>query len=300
MATNLEGVTKRTDMFYIPVSEILVDWNENGRSTKPKADELTDLKESIRKHGQQNPVVIRKVKEDKGKYRAVLVSGYNRAEAVRLLNEEGVDVPLLCTVQNVNEYEGFLLNIEENLRRRNLSPYDIAIQIRKLKDTFGKTNEEIAEIYNRPSRWVNEHYRLLGLDQKTLNGVHDGRITLRAALELVALPEDQRKVVAKELDEEPVVVKADTPEGGESIVYTEDQAKKTEDLVKRKNRNGKVGRDEVVKAARKAGLKRARGLKDLKEVLEAVGTSSKVGQEILAYLAGDSDEEALIKVLKGK
>lgn len=298
MAINFTGMAGRDNIYKIPAGEIRVDWEDNGRLAKPTGKELEELKQSIREHGQQQPVVVRKAKEEGGQ-RAVLVSGYHRVEAIRQINEEdGTDIPVRCTVQDVNELGAFLLNIEENLRRKNLSPVDVATQIRKLENNFGKTPEEIAKIYNRPSRWVAEHKRILALDHKTLTAVHDGKVTLRAALELVAMPEEERKAVAEEVlkPEAPEVVAAQAHERGAVAMGADKQTDKEN---KAANRKGKIGRDEVVKAARRVtGAKRSRSMKDLKECLEVVGSGSKIGQTILAYLSGDADEKELIKELK--
>lgn len=304
MAINFTGMAGRDNIYKIPTTEIRVDWEDNGRLSKPTAKELEELKNSIREHGQQQPVVIRKAKEADGQ-RAVLVAGYHRYEAVRQINEEdGTDIPIRCTVQDVNELGAFLLNIEENLRRRNLSPVDIASQIRKLETAFGKSPEEIAKVYGRPARWVSEHKRILALDQKTLTAVHDGKITLRAALELVAMPEDDRKAVAEEIlnpviDSAPSLEEAAAENQGKAMQAVAAGKTPTGPKDKAANRKGKIGRDEVVKAARKVtGAKRSRSMKDLKECLQVVGNGSKVGQTILAYLAGDVDEKELIKELK--
>jgi len=77
--------------------------------------DLTQLTESIRKHGLMNPIVVNTKNE--------LVAGERRLESVKRLGWQTVPAHV---VNDINELEKIEMELDENIHRRNLSADELA------------------------------------------------------------------------------------------------------------------------------------------------------------------------------
>ncbi len=77
--------------------------------------DLTQLTESIRKHGLINPIVVNTKNE--------LVAGERRLESVKRLGWQTVPAHV---VNDINELEKIEIELDENIHRRNLSADELA------------------------------------------------------------------------------------------------------------------------------------------------------------------------------
>jgi ParB family chromosome partitioning protein len=76
--------------------------------------DLNPLRESLRKHGLLNPIVITDKKE--------LIAGHRRLEAARSLGWESVPVHIL---EHPSQLKRLEIEIEENIHRRNLNTEEL-------------------------------------------------------------------------------------------------------------------------------------------------------------------------------
>ena len=143
------------DVYEIPVSDIYYDTEFNCRgSFTPQS--VHDLSQSIEQSGLQFPLVVQPYEKDGCKYR--LLAGHRRFRAVTVfLKWETVPATIR---QDLTEYESRVLNLTENLERKDLNILEEAKAIQNLYPN-GESLRVIAHDLKRPTRWVHIRLRLL-------------------------------------------------------------------------------------------------------------------------------------------
>ncbi len=143
--------------------------------------ELDELAASIRSHGVLQPVILRphpdgidyEIVAGERRWRAAQLAGLHELPAmVRLLDD-----PAAAAVALV-----------ENLQRSDLDPVEEALALRKLVDTYGKTQEEVAAAIGKSRSHVANALRLLRLPAGVLEALATGLISAGHARPLIGLP----------------------------------------------------------------------------------------------------------------
>lgn len=97
------------------------------------------LAESIRDHGLEQPIVVRPTPtSETGAY--ALVAGCHRLAAVRLLGQTEIE----AVVRDLSDDEARLVEIDENLMRRELDPLDRAVFLAERKIVYERMYPESA------------------------------------------------------------------------------------------------------------------------------------------------------------
>ena len=117
--------------------------------------EIEALAESIEKHGQIQPIVVRPIKG--GKYE--LVSGWRRLQAAGMLGSAEIE----SVVKECSDEEALALALEENLERRNEHPFDTARKIAYWHRVKKSSISSIAEKMGRSASWVKKMLSIDGL-----------------------------------------------------------------------------------------------------------------------------------------
>lgn len=127
---------------------ILIDRINDDDRLRPVDDAwVTALAESIRDHGLEQPIVVRPTPlSDDGAY--ALVAGCHRLAAFRLLGRE--EIPAIVRELTVDEAR--LVEIDENLMRRELDPLDRAVFLAERKAVWERMYPETAHGGDRKSR----------------------------------------------------------------------------------------------------------------------------------------------------
>ncbi len=197
MAVALPKGAKRTDLLHLDADTVVVKDDLRGRAYQPTDEAVQKLAVSIFQQGQIQPVEVRRVGNQ-----YLVNAGFTRTAAVRLLNHGFVygDVEyhdpalkLQCVPSAHNDEEAFERNVVENAIRNNTSPIDDAINQRKLRDKYGKSDKEIAELYGIDAARVSRLKKLLQLSEEHRRMVHFGELTFGAALDLLDSPEEERE-----------------------------------------------------------------------------------------------------------
>jgi len=176
---------------------IIVNPAENGRYEDPDIEWLVA---DIRARGQETPVTVR---NDGGK--PVLVFGYQRVRAIKILNERYPADPrrkVICVFKQLNPEEAFIANISENRMRNEVTPIDDAHNIKRLLNVYGYSDDKVIAAFfpgdltgkarEDARRWVRERMALIGLSPVAEQAVRDGRVKLHAAIQLNKLPEAEQ------------------------------------------------------------------------------------------------------------
>ena len=123
-------------------------------------EEIEMLAQSVEKHGLLQPLLVRR-KGDKFE----LIAGERRLRALKKLGKETAPAIVL----EVSDTEAMALAIVENIQRKDLSLWEMAISIKKLKDTTGMTLDEIASILGKSKSHISNILRIFKLPSEILD-----------------------------------------------------------------------------------------------------------------------------------
>ncbi len=139
---------------------------------------LNELAESITKHGLIQPIVVRPTAN--GTYK--IIAGERRWRACRTA---GLDVvPVI--IKEVDDRALMELALIENLQREDLNAVEEALGYRSLIETYGLTQEQVAEQMGKSRVAVTNTLRLLNLKDNELELLRAGAITAGHARALLS------------------------------------------------------------------------------------------------------------------
>jgi len=167
----------------LPVDEV----KSNPRQPRKHFDEekIKALSTSILHDGLLQPIVVRK----RGEHYE-LIMGERRLQAARLA---GVPtVPAL--VRAAQDVDSLRLALVENLQRENLNPIEVAEAYRALINTFGLSQNALADLVGKDRSSVANTIRLLGLPAKIRSLIADDKIREGHARALLALHTEAEQI----------------------------------------------------------------------------------------------------------
>lgn len=162
-----ENATDEKGVVTLRLTEI--EPNRNQPRMNFDEDALAELADSIEKHGLIQPIVVRPTSS--GVYQ--IVAGERRWRACRMAGLSEVPV-VIKELDDQNYYEIALI---ENLQREDLNAVEEAQGYRTLIDSYGLTQEQVAESVGKSRSAVTNALRLLNLDQNSLTALENGEIT---------------------------------------------------------------------------------------------------------------------------
>ena len=130
---------------------------------------LAQLSESIARHGVLQPLIVRPLPG--GSYQ--IVAGERRWRASRMAGLQTVPV----IVRELSDRETAELALIENLQREDLSPVEEGEGYVTLMETYGMTQEQVAERVGKSRPAVANAVRLLSLPPEILELLKEGSIT---------------------------------------------------------------------------------------------------------------------------
>ena len=213
----------------------LLQPNRDQPRTYVDEDRLDELSRSIKVSGVIQPILVRPSSD--GNYE--IVAGERRWRAAQRAGLMRVPV----VVRDVPDEKRLELALVENIQRENLNPIEEARGYRRLSDTFGMTQEQIAEAVGKDRATVANYQRLLSLPAEVQAEVGTGTLTMGHARALAGLAEQalQRRVArdirARDLsvrETEALVKKLVTPAAGkEPEPVTDVHTREAEELLRR-------------------------------------------------------------------
>lgn len=193
----------------------LLEEDAQNARTEFNDDTIEELCQSIISQGVVSPISVRKHPIDKDKY--VINHGHRR---VRAAKKAGLTKIPAFLDDNINTIGKFL----ENIQREDLSPMDIAKQLKTFTDE-GLTNKDIALSLGKSDSWVSRHLGLLDAPEVIQEALDDGRLTsVEAARTLVSLSEEHESAVEDLLSTTQTVTQKQVREFARGIQQTADDA----------------------------------------------------------------------------
>lgn len=165
-------------------------------------DQLTELADSIKKHGIMQPIVVRRL----GDHAAVpfeIIAGERRWRAAQLA---GLDhIPAL--VRDIPDELAIALALIENIQREDLNPMEQAVALQRFHDEFGMSHQEIADTVGKARATVSNLLRLMSLHDDVKTMLDHGDLDMGHARALLALKSQQQLNVAKTIVEKVLSVR---------------------------------------------------------------------------------------------
>ena len=173
-------------VFSLPVAQIVP--NRAQPRTRFEEDALAELAESIRRYGVLQPLTVRR--RSGGGFE--LVAGERRLRAARMAGLR--EVP--CLVAAVSDEDSSLLALIENIQRRDLNYMEEAAAIRRLIETYGLSQEKVAEKLGKSQSAVANKLRLLKLSSACAEALLEAGLTERHARALLRVEGDGARMAA--------------------------------------------------------------------------------------------------------
>lgn len=167
-----------------------IDINE----IEPKADQprkdfdeeaLSELAQSIEKHGLLQPIVVRP--RVSGRYE--IIAGERRWRACRMAGL--TQIP--AVIKEMDEQTAAEAALIENLQREDLNAYEEALGYATLIEKFSLTQETAAERVGKSRTAVTNALRLLKLPAEMLTALREGKITAGHARALLSAEGDKQQ-----------------------------------------------------------------------------------------------------------
>ena len=153
---------------------------------QPRVDfdekELSELSDSIKKHGVLQPLLVRPVKDG-----YEIIAGERRYQAAKKAGLK--EVPVL--VREADDAESFRLALVENLQRSDLNPIEEAQGYKTLMDKEKLSQTRIAEEVSKSRAYVANAVRLLDLPDEVQDMLSQGLLTAGHARAILAVADDE-------------------------------------------------------------------------------------------------------------
>jgi ParB family chromosome partitioning protein len=163
------------------------------------ADGLEELALSIKEHGVVQPVVVRKIEEDKYQ----LVAGERRWRACKIAGLETIP----AIIKGYSEQETTEIALIENIQREDLNPLEEAAAYKVLIEEFGLTQEELSNKVGKSRPYIANSLRLLNLPEQIKEMVANGSISAGHGRALLSLPEAGQLRLAEKIQKEGLTVR---------------------------------------------------------------------------------------------
>ena len=242
-------------------------------------DKLSELADSIKENGVIQPILARPL--ENGGYQ--IVAGERRWRASRLAGL--TEVPVY--IKELDDKQTMQMALIENIQRQDLSPVEEARAYKKLMDSYGMTQQQVAQAVGKSRPSVANSLRLLEMDESVRDMVDRGDISFGHAKLLLGIDKSMQADFAK------MIVKE-----GYTVRQLEAAIEEAEREYARQN-------DAEKKALRKRSVKKERPF--LKEFEMAVNANSQVkvkaksessgGVKVELKLPKETDAEKLLSKL---
>jgi len=163
----------------VPIQKITS--GEHALRVNADDEEIAALGESILRVGLLNPLSVVKVGDN-----YLVIAGHRRLEACRRVGLETVP----CIAYSGGTAKVKEISFAENMFRADLSAVEIAAGIADLYKSEIMGVKEIAGALHRSEAWVDGQISMLSWPDKILEAIHDRRISVAAARNLVAVGDD--------------------------------------------------------------------------------------------------------------
>ncbi len=142
-----------------------------------KKEELDELANSIKKYGVLQPILVRKLNNNKYQ----IIAGERRYRASKIAGLKTIP----AIIKDFNDEESFNLSIIENIQRENLNAVEEAYAYKTLMENYNYTHQNIADKVGKSRSHITNIIRLLNLPDVVLSHLINGNIEMGHARALI-------------------------------------------------------------------------------------------------------------------
>ncbi len=161
---------------------------------------LQELADSIKAQGIVQPVVVRRIDDEKYE----IVAGERRWRAAQLAGLQ--DVPVV--IREIGDRQAMAIALIENIQREDLNPLEEADALKRLLDEFAMTHQQIADAVGKSRTTVTNLLRLIDLQPEVKKLLISGALEMGHAKVLLALEGDRQVAAAKKIAASGMTVRA--------------------------------------------------------------------------------------------
>ncbi|GAA0860259.1 ParB/RepB/Spo0J family partition protein [Aliiglaciecola litoralis] len=177
----------KSELQKLPIEFLQTGKYQPRKDMSPEA--LDDLASSIRSQGIIQPIVVRKVGEDKYE----IIAGERRWRASQLAHLDVVP----CIIKDVPDEAAVAIALIENIQREDLNAMEEAQALDRLMTEFELTHQEVAEAVGKSRTTVTNLLRLNNLNEDVKLLLEHGDIEMGHARALLSLQGDTQTEAAQ-------------------------------------------------------------------------------------------------------
>jgi ParB family chromosome partitioning protein len=189
---------KSQDVQTLPVEFLQRGKYQPRRDMDP--EKLRELSDSIAAQGIIQPIIVRKIGDDKYE----IIAGERRWRAAQLA--ELRDVPVV--VKDIDDRAVMAIALIENIQREDLSALEEAEALRRLQDEFELTHQQIASAVGKSRTTVTNLLRLLELAPEVKTMLGKGLLEMGHARALLGVDEAVQLEIANKAVKQGLTVRA--------------------------------------------------------------------------------------------
>ncbi|MDD4913821.1 MAG: ParB/RepB/Spo0J family partition protein [Methylococcales bacterium] len=163
-------------------------------------EKLKELSDSIAAQGIIQPIIVRRVHDDKYE----IIAGERRWRAAQLAGLP--DVPVV--VRDIDDRAVMAVALIENIQREDLSALEESEALRRLQDEFELTHQQIATAVGKSRTTVTNLLRLLELAPEVKNMLGKGLLEMGHARALLGVDETRQTEIAARAVKQGLTVRA--------------------------------------------------------------------------------------------
>ncbi len=145
---------------------------------------LEELAESIKEYGLIQPIIVTK----KDGYYAI-IAGERRWRASKLAGLE--EIPAI--IREDDERKNNEIALIENIQREDLNPFEKALGIKNLMQSYGLTQEEVSKKLGKSRSSIANTVRVLNLEPRVLEFAKQGKLTEGHCKALLAITDPEKQ-----------------------------------------------------------------------------------------------------------
>ncbi len=179
-----EAISNVEEVVQVPIEKIVP--NRYQPRTVFDDSKIEELARTIHTHGVIQPIVIRKMEDDKYE----IIAGERRFRAMTKLQWK--EVPAI--VRNLSDKETASIALIENLQREELTAIEEAVAYQKLLKLHDLTQEALAQRLGKGQSTVANKLRLLKLPEVIQQAIMNKQLSERHARALMQLKEEELQI----------------------------------------------------------------------------------------------------------
>ena len=160
---------------------------------------IAELAESIKEYGIIQPLIVKKVDEDK----FVIIAGERRWRAAKLAKIK--EIPII--VKEFTEETALQIAIIENIQREDLNAIEEALAYKELKDKYNLTQEVLSHKLGKSRTSIANVMRLLNLDSRVQEYIIQGVISEGHGKVLLSLEGEEQYIVSQKIIDDELSVR---------------------------------------------------------------------------------------------